>query len=673
MQNLILKVAFDSLCFDYLPPESPLHQNLQIGQRVIVPFLQRKVIGVIVGLAHETQVAVTKLKSILELLDPQPLFSAQLWQLIVWTADYYHCAIGEVIACALPVLLRTLKKNPQKNPQKNHGLDAATAIPDVLSPHAAAETVENIVLNAQQQQAVDAIKGAQGFQAYLIDGITGSGKTEVYLQVIAEVIKRGKQALVLVPEISLTPQTVARFRRRFTVPIAIFHSRLTDKERLTSWLMAQQGQAKIIIGTRSAIFTPLVSPGIIILDEEHDLSFKQQSGLRYSARDLALVRAKLENISVILGSATPSLESFYNAMRKRYAHLSLPKRAGNAQLPTLHLLDLRNQKITHGLSAILVQKINEHLMQRGQVLLFVNRRGYAPILVCHACGWHARCMHCDANMTLHRDTSSLKCHHCNYTIPIPTACPECRKVELVALGYGTERLEKALEQIFPGVSVARIDRDTTKKRGALHKILEDTQLGKYQILVGTQMLAKGHHFPDVTLAAIINTDQGLFSSDFRASEHLAQLIMQVSGRAGRVRAGEVYIQTYNPHHALLIKLIREGYRGFAIAELEERCSAQFPPYAYLALLRAEARDQDAALLFLQNVRERSEASSCAVNVLGPIPAIMPRKSGKFRAQLLLQSANRKTLHIFMRKLLDIIAELKPKRSLKWILDVDPVE
>ena len=660
MKQPILKIALSPFRhgLDYLLPTGIDAKKIHVGQRVLVSFRNQETVGLLVDVVHETKVEVSKLKKIISIIDEQPLFSEALIALIKWTADYYHAPISEVVACALPSLLRTNKK-----------INIVHGSSDKKSPL----ELQRVIPTAAQIAAITAINSATGFQSFLIDGITGSGKTEVYLTVIEKIIEAGKQALVLVPEISLTPQTVARFRERFPCEIAIFHSRLTDKERLASWIAAQTGKAKIVIGTRSAIFTPLVNPGIIILDEEHDLSFKQQSGLRYSARDLALVRAKLENIPVVLGSATPSLESMYNAKRKRYVYLSLPKRAGDAQLPQLHLTDMRNQKLVDCLAEGLIQVIEKHLQQNGQVLLFINRRGYAPTLLCHACGWNARCNHCDVNLTLHREQGKLICHHCDFTLALPEVCPKCGKPQLIAQGFGTERLEKALEQIFPGVSVARVDRDSTKKKGSLHKLLEDVHLGKSQILVGTQMLAKGHHFPNVTLAAILNADSGLFSTDFRASEHLAQLIMQVSGRAGRERVGEVYIQTHNPAHPLLDKLIREGYHGFVTEQLAERKMTEFPPYAYLALIKAEAKIKDEAINFLQILRDQSELSAQNIRILGPIPATMERKGGKYRAQLMLQSTSRKALHDFIEEVLRLITTLKPKRTIKWLVDVDPVE
>ncbi len=540
------------------------------------------------------------------------------------------------------------------------------------------------VLNSDQQKAVEAVTVKLGvFGVYLLDGVTGSGKTEVYLTIIEEVLARGEQALILVPEIGLTPQLVSRFKERFQAryetPVVVLHSGLSDNERLSAWLKAKEGEAPIVIGTRSAVFIPLAKPGVIILDEEHDLSFKQQEGFRYSARDVAVKRGQLEQLPVILGSATPSLESLENARQKRYQLLVLPERAGAASHPEIAVIDVRKQPMADGLSSALVNAMSRHLKNGGQVLLFLNRRGFAPVLLCHDCGWVSKCKRCDAHMTLFFDRGSkrLRCHHCGSERPADPECPDCSSTELRPVGTGTERLEEALALQFPDVGIARIDRDTTRRKGAMQSLLDSVHDGSKRILVGTQMLAKGHHFPDVTLVGIIDIDQGLFSADFRATERMAQLIVQVAGRAGRAeKAGQVLIQTHYPDHPLLKVLLDEGYGSFASKALDERRLAELPPYQYMALLRAEAVNGDLPLQFLRHAREMAEPISAGagnVLLLGPIPAPMEKRAGRIRAQLLLQSSSRAELHNLLTPWLQQLESSKLGRKVRWSIDVDPQE
>lgn len=728
VSQTIVRVAVPSPLrqyFDYLLPKHYDGVALRFGMRVLVPFGQkREVVGFVLEVVGQSQ---HQLKRITQVIDREPLWSPALLELLRWMSSYYHYPIGEVLSQVLPPVLRKLPKKSK-------------AIPPVIPAVVAATTAvsPSFALNAQQQHAIGTILSARAFQTFLVDGITGSGKTEVYLCVIASLLAQGKQALVLVPEINLTPQTVARFTKRFPkTPIAIIHSKLTPKERLHAWQDARSGVARIVIGTRSALFTPLAYPGVIIIDEEHDQSFKQQSLLRYSARDTAIMRGKLENIPVVLGSATPSLESFANATGAatalRYTHITLPERAGSAQHPQFHIIDMRTQKIVDGLAKGLIQAMEQHLDNQGQILLFLNSRGYAPILLCSSCGWTADCKNCDAHTTLHRKTQKLHCHHCGAIYAIPQTCTQCGKQSLYALGLGTEKLEAILPRLFPGVTCVRVDSDTTSGKGAMNKMLESIHSGASQILIGTQMLAKGHHFPNVTLATVLNVDNGLFSADFRASEHLAQLIMQVAGRAGRAeRAGEVYIQTYHPQHPLLQRLVQRGYHSFARACLSERHDARLPPFSYLALLRVEAKNQDYANVFLADVKREgmrlleqlletrtnaprdnspnspnspnsvnspnaanssimnlSMTNSSGVNastvnsptanslrqiqILGPTASPMERKAGLYQVQLLLQGSNRMALQNFLAKLVRYIDALKIARNLKWSLDVDPVD
>jgi primosomal protein N' (replication factor Y) len=647
--------------FDYLPPRDWNGEILKPGVRIKVPFAQRTTVGMLLELGSKPRIDITKLKHAIEILDNEPLLSEQLIKLNIWASNYYHYPIGEVMLNNLPKLLRKGKEAKLRK--------ASVDIPTSAE-------ISCIRLNKEQQHAVDVINIGSGFNVFLLDGITDSGKTEVYLRVIEKIINKGQQALVLVPEISLTPQTVTRFWNRFSAHvIAVLHSGLTDRERLNAWLMAKQNLASIIIGTRSAIFVPLPKLGIIILDEEHDLSFEQQSGLRYSARNVAVIRGKLENVPVILGSATPSLESLYNAQRKRYTRLQLPERVGIAIHPSFHVIDMRSQKLVEGIAAKLIQEIKHHLQREGQILLFLNRRGYSPTLLCHNCGFVVGCSRCDVPMTLHQKPHYLHCHHCGATKPVYEKCPKCSSDQLIPLGLGTERVEEAIKDIFPEASLLRIDRDTASRRGSMDKMLSEVRDNKCQILIGTQMLAKGHHFPNVTMVAILNVDNGLLSSDFRAPEHIAQLIIQVAGRAGRAeKSGEVYIQTHNPNHPLLLKLINHGYYDFAVENLIERRNANLPPFTYFALIRAEAKTKTTALNFLEQLRDKIKKSvTTKVKLLGPIPAPMQRKAGYYRAQLLINSKSRSALHVFLDLLVQQVETLKLNRKVRWSLDVDPMD
>jgi len=650
--------------FDYLPPINTNSEikNLEPGTRVRVPFGKREVVGIVITVDQVLQAGNHALKPVLEILEDTPVFSPLLLKLARWAAEYYHHPLGEVLTCMLPVLLR--RNKPGKYKKINQ------ALPDFIQEQ------QEHVLNIHQEQAVNTITQTLGsFQVFLLDGVTGSGKTEVYLQIIKTVLRTGQQALVLVPEISLTPQTIARFAQRFNVPIAVLHSGLSDGERLNAWRMAKEGIASIIIGTRSAVFTPLAKAGIIIIDEEHDLSFKQQEGFRYCARDLALVRARLEKIPVVLGSATPSLESFYNARQKRYQALYLPARVNTAALPQFSLIDLRNQKLENGLSAQLLNSIRRHVENNGQILLFLNRRGFAPLLICHACGWIAHCTRCDAKLIYHQQPVSLLCHHCAATQAVNTQCPTCHSQNLFPLGLGTQRLEQTLAKHFPTQGIVRIDRDSTRRKGTLQNILDTIHSGENKILVGTQMIAKGHHFPEVTLVAILDADSGLFSADFRAGERTAQLLLQVAGRAGRAdRLGEVIIQTHNPNHPLLAHLLQHDYSGFADTALRERQAANLPPYVYLALIRSEAITQHLPLNFLKQIRHLAEKLCLPeIKIAGPIPALMERRAGRYRAQLLIQTTHRSALHKLINYLITKIPDLPTSRCIRWSLDIDPRE
>lgn len=737
--KVILRLAVPSplrRLFDYLPPKDLSDESVALltpGMRVRVPFGPRALIAVIVSIETSTEVPLSRLRAAQELIDTETLLPPSLLGLFLWAAAYYQHPPGDVFQTMLPTLLRQgrpakrpgnkvwqlseagkalqdedLRRAPRQKEivaflNEHEALDKSAVSDLDISPsalialqangfivmqerevnassaHDAAHASQNALeLNPEQSHAVDAIEATlDSFTCHLLDGVTGSGKTEVYLQVIAHVLAQSRQALVLVPEISLTPQTIARFRKRFKCHIAVLHSGLTDTERLQAWLEARDGIAEIVIGTRSALFTPLAKPGLIILDEEHDSSFKQGDGFRYSARDLAIVRAQRENISIILGSATPSLESLHNALSGRYTHLHLRQRAGNAAPPVLKLIDTTHEVLQEGFSESLLLQIQTHVQRGQQVLVFINRRGFAPTLQCGDCGWTAECTRCDARMTLHKSTPHLRCHHCDTRRPVDYFCPLCKSKNLHPLGLGTERSEAFLTQRFPDTRVLRVDRDTTRRKNELDAILNEVNQGKPCILIGTQMLAKGHHFPSVTLVAVLDADAGLFSADFRGQEHTAQLLMQVAGRSGRAgTAGEVLIQTRHANHETLQSLVNEDYGHFARHLLQERHAAQMPPFTFLALLRAEAINIQAPEAFLRIVQQMATQLAQAqgntdIVLMGPIPAPMERRNGKFRSQLLLQASARSKLQQLLSQLCPEIETLKEARNVRWSIDVDP--
>ncbi len=710
--------------FDYLPPENFNADTAKPGVRVLVPFGKQLKTGVLLAVESRSQVESKRLKRVESILDTEPLLSAADLQLLHWASRYYHHPLGEVLATAFPVSLRQgrpalieqesrftltdlgqasraeqLSRAPKQQalltlfqslsgnlgnaelighrPALKALLDkglvteqVTSSLPITLKPMAA------LAANAEQQLAIDAIIASLGsFSVALLEGVTGSGKTEVYMQAIAAVLAQGRQVLVLLPEITLTPQLEQRFRRRFAVPIVSFHSKLTDNQRLNAWLHMQQGSAAIMLGTRSALFTPLAQPGLIILDEEHDSSFKQQEGFRFSARDVAIARGKILGIPVVLGTATPSLESLFNVQRHRYRLLRLPSRAGVAVAPEFQLLDIRNQKLQAGLSPPLLAAIRATLAQGQQVLLFLNRRGFAPVQICHGCGWVSRCRRCDANLVIHAADQLLRCHHCGSEQALPKQCPACKTGELQALGLGTERIEQTLAALFPEHRVVRLDRDTTQRKGSLENYLQQINRGEADIILGTQMLAKGHHFPEVTLVALLDIDSGLFSIDYRAGEKLAQMIVQVAGRAGRAeKPGRVILQTRHPQHPLLLTLLRMGYRAFAQTALAERQQAQLPPYSHQALFRVHASQIQPPRLFLEALCELiRQFNPGNISVLGPVSAPMARRAGQFRFQLLLQSAQRNALHRLLDNVLPAIATLKQTKTVRWSVDVDPLD
>lgn len=660
MSSLFLRVALPTplrRTFDYAVPQLFDNNNLIPGIRVQVPFQSRKLVGILCETATETDVPANKLKMALAVLDQRPLITPSIFKLCMWAADYYHYAFGEVIMHGLPTLLR--KGHPV--PESIEPLFEAHEAPD-----------KQLALNPDQAEAVLKINACSNFGVFLLDGVTGSGKTEVYLQAISHCLAQQKQVLVLVPEISLTPQTIARFRDRLSAPMAVLHSGLSEKQRLQAWLAARAKKAMVIIGTRSAVFTPFADLGLIIIDEEHDQSFKQQDRFRYHARDLAVMRASMDKIPIVLGSATPSLESILNAERGRYHHLSLKQRAGGAVLPQIQLIDLRQEKMDEGLSTKLLTTMGAHLAEQHQILLFLNKRGFAPVLHCSNCHAMMECKRCAARMVYHHTPRRLQCHHCDSRSAIPRHCPQCQQETLQPIGWGTQRLELALAKHFPNVPLIRIDRDNTRQKKSLNTLLEKIAEEPQAILLGTQMLAKGHHFPRVTLVGVIDADSGLFSADFRSTEQMAQLLLQVSGRAGRAeKPGTVLLQTHYPSHPLLQLLIHDGYTAVSQTLLAEREENQLPPYSYLALLRAEAYDGDKAQEFLAQVKNKIPKT--VVKVLGPVSANLAKKKGLFCYQLLMQAPERSVLNTLVKKMINEISALPYKTQVKWTLDVDPVE
>ena len=732
---LVVRIAVPSplrRIFDYLVPENVLNDNPEtkadIGCRALVTFGRRQVTGLIVGTGTTSEFDINKLKPVERLLDSAPLLPESLFTLFIWAANYYQHPIGDALFSTLPILLRKGDPLPDSSERywqlttKGKGLGPASLkrapsqqalveqlqtqgkVTDVtlvatysraiLSSLESKELIEALMvkippysldnilkeealtLDSCQQKAIDSIDD-HGFNTYLLDGVTGSGKTEIYLQVIEKTLRYGRQALVLIPEISLTPQTEKRFRDRFHVPLVTLHSGLTDKQRLTAWMSAKSGDAKIILGTRSAIFTPLHNPGVIILDEEHDQSYKQQEGFRYSARDLGVIRARQENIPIILGSATPSIESLNNCEVGRYKHLFLKHRAGNATQPEWTLIDLKAERTEAGVSSSTLLAIKQTIANGHQVLVFLNRRGFAPAMLCHQCGWSADCSQCDSRLTVHRARGRLICHHCDYQQRIPHLCPSCKGQQLIAAGEGTERSEAYLQQYFPNTKVLRVDRDSTRKKGAMKEVFDIVDGGDPCILIGTQMLSKGHHFANVTLVAVLDADSGLFSPDFRSHERMGQLLTQVAGRSGRGKIpGRVLIQTHQPEHPLLEMLIEKGYGYFAAQLLSERELSQLPPFRYMSVIRAESDRANEAEAFLRTARQIAKSISPPtplLGYLGPLPAMLEKRAGRFRFVLQIEAEKRSILQALLSSLTLQLEGHKAARRVRWSIDVDPQE
>lgn len=728
----IVRVGFDvplDRLFDYRCDDA---RESDIGARVLAPFGKRSMVGVILEITDTSSVAIARLKPITKMLREAPGFSPDDIQLTRFAADYYQHPLGAVVMSALPVGLRRARKTPVKS-LTHYGLTAlgATRTVDSLPARAATQrrllalflahrslddaavracaptakialrqliesgyvaTCEGALTHApdattpnapeiigppltpDQAAAVTALLAdLSAFKAHLLLGVTGSGKTEVYLRTIDAVLKNGRQALLLVPEISLTPQLEATVRGRFPdTKIVSLHSGLNDTERLNHWIAAQSGAARIVLGTRLAVFAPLPELGLIVVDEEHDASFKQNEGFRYSARDLAVVRARQRGVPIVLGSATPALETYHNAVGKRYALVRLPTRVNNTP-PRIVCINTRDVRLDNGFAPPLLTALRERLARREQSLVFINRRGYSPVLMCHDCGWLSGCHRCSAKLVLHAHDRRLHCHHCGYQSKVPMACPDCGNADLSPLGQGTQRIEATLAERFPQARILRIDRDSTRARGAWSGMRDRIEAREVDILVGTQILAKGHDFANLSLVCVVNADNLLYSTDFRAPERLYALLTQVAGRAGRgVTQGDVLIQTEFPTHPLYAALRDQDTARFADDLLKERRSAGFPPFQYQALLRAEAPQLDTAIQWLTRAAERAREIDDAVMVYDPVPAGMMRLAGRERAQLLVQSSSRNRLQRFLAAWRDALSEKKASAA-RWSIDVDPLE
>ena len=716
--------------FSYLPPKN--NSNLlKQGSRVLVPFGKRTLVGVVWSFSDRDKSLKRKYKHIKEVLDEVPLLDTNSIHLAEWSSRYYHYPLGEIISYFFPPSLRKGKEAKFRESQyleltskgsfleeealsrapiqqklisilkdkKEITLKSAQAFgvsnaavngliekgfvnrfSRELSPYKKLENKQLSSpkqLNPEQHKAVNAIKKAKDKNTtFLLDGITGSGKTEVYLQAIQEVINEGKQALILIPEIGLAPQAEERFREYFGDRVMSFHSAKNEREKVDAWLGASRGLVDIIIGTRSSVFLPMKNLGIIVVDEEHDLSFKQMEKFRYSARDMALYRAKLEKIPVVLASATPSLETLKNVQEEKYKVLKLNKRATGASLPTFHAVDLKGKELHEGLSKELLEATQTELDKGNQVLIFLNRRGYAPSLICKVCGWISNCDRCDALMTVHKNPLKLHCHHCEAQKPYPSKCQSCGSDDFLTYGFGTERVEEFLRGHFPNTKTLRIDSDSTRKKESLNEYFDEIKKGEPIILLGTQLLAKGHHFPNVTLVGIIDADSGLFSADFRGSERVAQLMTQVSGRAGRdKKPGRVILQSYCLDHPQIEEIITGSYEKFAKRLLEERKSYKIPPFSFQAKIFAESPKSLVSRDFILNILNQSKIEkqiSSNVRIVGPLPSIMEKKSGVYRWELSIFSSSRSNLHKFLDVMQSRLYEPKLTKQVRWSIDVDPL-
>lgn len=718
----VIQVCIPHSRHDYFDYHAEVGHIPLIGARVWVPFGQKKRLGVVVGYTQQINTTFM-MKTITAIIDTTTLLPEAIVRLCQWVSRYYQTPLSEVIPLALPKQFRegrpdesiikmdyqlavtpdvayalignrakrqralidyfsTISTASQADMSAAGFAKAVTTslleqgilqqVPRHATPNSSKRT-SPLALNPEQAHTVDLISDhLNHYHCFLINGITGSGKTEVYLQIIAKVLAAGKQALILVPEIGLTPQLLSRFSARFHEPMAVLHSHLNDTERRCAWQQARDGNVKLVIGTRAAIFTPMPDLGVIIIDEEHDASFKQMDRVRYSARDTALMRAFTANIPIILGSATPSLESLHNSTQGKYTLLQLTQKAVSRVPIRYQLLDMRNQPLQEGLCAQTISIIREHLERKHQVLVFINRRGYSPVLLCHQCGWMADCRACDSHLTVHRQAANLSCHHCGLVQPIPRQCGKCGSKELIPIGVGTQRIYDYLTTQFPNTSILRIDRDEVQKKHALDACLDKINRGEAQLIVGTQMLAKGHHFPKLTLVVVVDADNGFYNQDFRAIERLGQLLTQVAGRAGRENdPGHVVIQTHLPQHPLLNTLVQQGYNAFAESLLTLRQQAALPPYSHMALLRAQSKTLPKVLTFLHTVKQHLQATG--ITLLGPAPAPLARKANQHRMQLLIQSSTRQQREHVLQYMRAIIQQKKWDKSIEWTIDVDPMD
>jgi primosomal protein N' (replication factor Y) len=721
-----LKVAINvpiNRLFDYLPNEEPF----SIGQYVTIPFGRRKLIGVIYGVSFHSDIHPSKLRSVIS-VDSEIIFDASMFKLLTFVSEYYHYPIGQTIMSVVP---SRLKKNlnqvrqfeliyqatakltkefinelPARQLRIRKVAEAIlicdTRQADIMKlasnwsecirqleaygclkskryePEVDFSKVEAPLLNDEQKKVINAITKKHGYQASLIFGITGSGKTEVYMQLIEHILKESKsQALILVPEINLTPQLEKRFHLRFpNKKIVSLHSHLTDIERLDNWRKAKSGEASIVIGTRLAVFTPMPFIKIIIIDEEHDLSFKQQDGLRYHARDVAMVRAKNINIPIVLGTATPSLESWHNATRvdNKYNFLKLSYRAvKNASLPMIKTV-LVNDKTKNGISMLLVDAISTRLKQEEQSLIFINRRGFAPTLYCASCSWTSECKRCSSKLVVHRKANRLKCHHCGHEQNLINRCPNCDSKDLRPLGSGTQKIEEVLNKLFPEASILRVDRDTTRSKKALTLLHERMNNREIDILVGTQMLAKGHDFPFLTLVGVLDADNALYSPDYRAPEKLFSQLMQVSGRSGRANIkGEVLIQTAFPNNPIFEGVKKHNYEIFAQTLLQERGQMGLPPFSFTAILRVESTQLKYGEKFVNDAAKYAKALSNKVVIYDPVRPSIERLKGCERFQLFIQANTRKDLQNLLREWVNYLRQSPLASRVKWSVDVDPIE
>ncbi len=638
--------------FDYL-----CDQKVSIGARVKVPFGKKQVTAIV--LSHKKKSDFDKLRSVEEILDQEALLSREILDFLFWSSNYYHHPLGEVLSSALPKNLRQGKP----------------AVIKKISTHNNTTSPSTFDTTTEQNKAIkEVLKSENNFHGFLLHGVTGSGKTEVYLNITQAILMKGGQVLVLVPEIGLTPQMIARFEERIEAKVVTVHSQLNETQKMDAYLMAKTGEAGVVLGTRSAIFTPMPNLGLVIVDEEHDGSFKQQSSFRYSARDLSFMRAKLASVPLILGTATPSLETLKNVVDKKLTRLVLSSRPGQAIMPEINLIDMRNQT-AEALSVPLVAKMKHYLEDNKQVMLFINRRGYAPVFYCTDCDWKAECDRCDSALIYHRHINRLKCHHCGIEKIPELNCPSCHQQTLRILGYGTERLEENLESYFPDTTIIRIDRDTTRRKRAFALHLEKINSGEPCIIIGTQMLAKGHDFSNLAFVGILDVDVGLLSLDFRATEHLAQLLTQVSGRAGRSdHKGEVSIQTRYPNHPIFNFIRSSQYTKYASTLLKEREKTQLPPYSHQALICANSKNKNNAEKFLNKVAELlNNIDIDSVEVWGPVPAIIEKKANYYYFNLYLQSINRNQLHRVIKTFYKHLETIKINSSVRWFLDVDPID